>query len=140
MTARKVVKLSTLFCVGGGLYTAIELLWRGYSHISMFFLGGVCFIAIGAINELFPWSLGFVWQSLIGAALVTALELVSGIILNLWLGLGVWDYSTMPCNLWGQICLPYSMAWVALSAVAIVIDDWLRHILFDEEKPHYKII
>lgn len=105
----------------------------------MFFLGGVCFIAIGAINELFPWSLGFVWQSLIGAALVTALELVSGIILNLWLGLGVWDYSTMPCNLWGQICIPYSMAWVALSAVAIVIDDWLRHILFDEEKPHYKI-
>lgn len=113
-------KLVALFVIGGAAYVLIELLWRGHSHISMFILGGMCFVSIGLINELFPWELGIVWQALIGGVLVTVLEFITGLIVNIWLGLNVWDYSKLPLNLMGQICLPFFFAWVGLSVVAIV--------------------
>ena len=31
-----------LFLLGGLLYYHIEVLWRGFSHISMIFCGGFC--------------------------------------------------------------------------------------------------
>lgn len=103
-------------------------------------LGGLCFVSIGLINELFPWELGIVWQALIGGTLVTCLEFITGVIVNIWLKLGVWDYSGLPLNIMGQVCLPFYFAWVGLSVVAIVFDDYLRYWFFGEEKPHYKIV
>lgn len=66
-------KLLFLFGVGGVTYYAIELLWRGYSHISMLILGGICFVLLGLINELLPWNMGLLWQALIGSGIVTIL-------------------------------------------------------------------
>lgn len=140
MAHRHVLKEIILAIIGGLIYILIELIWRGHTHISMFILGGVCFVAIGLINELFSWELGLVWQSVIGAVIVTVLEFITGLVVNIWLGLGVWDYSNMPFNLLGQICLPFAFAWVALSAIAIVLDDYLRYWIFGEEKPRYKLI
>lgn len=137
---RHSLKAAFLFVVGGLVYILIELIWRGHTHISMFILGGICFVAIGFINEVFLWSLGLIWQSMIGAVIVTVLEFITGVIVNIWLGLNVWDYSNMPFNLLGQICLPFAFAWVALSAIAIVFDDYLRYWIFGEEKPRYKLI
>lgn len=133
----KFLRLATLWLWGGFLYTAIELLWRGYSHPSMFVVGGCCFVLIGGVNNFLPWELGLVWQALIGAAAVTIVELISGLMLNLWLGLGVWDYSNVPYNFMGQICLVFSLAWVVLSVVGILLDDWFRWKLFDEVAPRY---
>jgi uncharacterized membrane protein len=79
-------------------------------------------------------------QGAIGAAIITALEFVAGVVLNVWLGLGIWDYSAMPFNVLGQICLPFTLAWVPLAVVAVVVDDWLRHFLFGEDKPHYVLL
>ena len=135
-----ILKAAILAVIGGGIYAIIELAWRGHTHISMFILGGICFVAIGLINELFPWELGFLWQAIMGAGIVTVLEFITGLIVNVWLGLNVWDYSNLPLNILGQICLPFSIAWVGLSAVAIVVDDYLRYWIFGEEKPHYKFI
>lgn len=137
---RHSLKAAFLFVVGGLVYILIELIWRGHTHISMFILGGICFVAIGFINEVFPWSLGLIWQSMIGAVIVTVLEFITGVIVNIWLGLNVWDYSNMPFNLLGQICLPFAFAWIALSAIAIILDDYLRYWIFGEEKPRYKLI
>lgn len=136
---KTILKLVALSLVGSIIYVCIEMLWRGYSHPSMFILGGICFVAIGLINELFPWDMGLLWQSLIGAVIVTALEFITGLIVNVWLGLGVWDYSGLPFNIMGQICLPFFFAWMALAMVAIVLDDYLRYWLFGEEKPHYTL-
>ena len=133
-------KLLVLAVIGGTIYVSIEMIWRGYSHPSMFFLGGLCFVSVGLINELFPWELGIVWQAMIGGTLVTILEFITGLIVNIWLGLGVWDYSRLPFNLLGQICLPFYFAWSCLSFVAIILDDYLRYWFFGEEKPHYKLI
>lgn len=132
------MKRFILFVVGGAIYIVIEMLWRGYSHWAMFFVGGLCFLLVGEINEVIPWEMAFWKQMLIGGAVVTTVELFSGIILNLVLKWHVWDYSKMPFNFLGQICLPFTLAWIGLSAVAIVLDDYLRYWLFGEEKPHYK--
>ena len=92
---------------------------------------------IGGLNNYLPTMP--IWkQALCGSALATAVELVAGIILNLYLGLGIWDYSGLPCNLLGQICLPFSLLWVALSVLCIFVDDALRWRLFHEEKPRYR--
>lgn len=134
------LKLLVLAVIGGAIYVGIEMLWRGHSHPSMFILGGLCFVSIGLINELFPWDLGIVWQALLGGTLVTCLEFITGVIVNIWLKLGVWDYSGLPLNILGQVCLSFYFAWVGLSVVAIVFDDYLRYWFFGEEKPHYKIV
>lgn len=115
--------------IGGAVYYGLEVLWRGYSHYSMFLLGGACFIAIGLLNEIFPHTPSFFVQMLMGAALVTAAELLAGLIVNVWLGLQVWDYSNMPLNFLGQICLPYSALWFVLSGLAIKLEDALHLVL-----------
>ena len=140
MQLKQILKLCILALIGGITYVLIELAWRGYSHISMFILGALCFVLLGGINEFLPWELGVVWQMLIGAGIVTILELIVGIVVNVWLGLEVWDYSNLPFNFMGQICLPFSFAWTLLSGVAIVVDDYLRYWLWQEDKPHYTLI
>lgn len=133
------LKHAVLALFGGCVYFLIEMAWRGHSHWTMAVLGGVCFVLIGEINEFIPWNMPLVLQGAIGSGIVTLLELVSGIILNLWLGLGIWDYSNMPFNFLGQICLPFSLLWVALSVVAVILDDWLRYWLFGEDRPTYTL-
>ena len=136
---KAILKHAVLALCGGCVYFLIEMAWRGHSHWTMAVLGGVCFVLIGDINEFIPWNMPLVLQGAIGSGIVTLLELVSGIILNLWLGLGIWDYSNMPFNFLGQICLPFSLLWVALSVVAVMLDDWLRYWLFGEDRPTYTL-
>lgn len=137
---QRYLKPVVLFAVGGAIYYFIEVLWRGYSYGSMFLLGGLCFLLIGLLNNVLPWELGLVQQALIGAGIVTVLELAVGAVVNIRLGLDVWDYSDLPLNIAGQISLPYTMAWIPLSCLAIILDDYLRYWLFDEEKPHYTLL
>lgn len=133
-----ILKLMTLFIIGAFAYMGIEIAFRGFTHWTMGIVGGLCFVFIGGLNEFYGWEMPFWKQCLIGAIIVTTLELAAGLLLNEVLGLGIWDYSAMPFNFMGQICLPFSIAWFFLSGVAVVIDDWLRYFLFHEEKPHYK--
>ena len=51
----------------------------------------------------------------IGALVITVIEFISGCIVNLWLRMDVWDYSSIPGNVLGQICLLYSFLWGMLS-------------------------
>ena len=126
---RKLMQHIPIAALGGILYMGVELLWRGHTHWTMGVLGGVCFAAIGLLDETWP-DMPVLAQMLAGAALVTMLELLAGLVLNVWLGLGVWDYSDMPGNLLGQICPQFAAAWFALSWVAIKAENGI-HKLFD---------
>ena len=128
-----------LFITGGTIYGMIEMLSRGYTHWTMGVLGGICFICLGLINELLSWETPLALQMFIGSIIITILEFITGCIVNLWLGWNVWDYSNLPLNLLGQICLPFSILWYFISAIGIVIDDYIRYIYFDEEYPRYKL-
>ena len=136
---RRYLKDLILMSLGGLLYIGLELLWRGHSHWTMFFLGGVCFFLIGCVNEVIPWCVPLWKQALIGAAIITSLEFLTGLVVNRLLGWNVWDYSGMPLNVLGQICVPYMLLWIPVAVAAIVTDDYLRYWMFGEERPHYCI-
>lgn len=138
-TLKNIFKYLVLGIIGGVTYIMIELLYRSYTHWSMFIVSAIAFILIGLINEYINWNMKLWKQMLIGSGIVTVMEFISGYILNIKLGWHIWDYSNVPFNVMGQICLPFSIAWVFISLIAIVADDYLRYWLFGEEKPHYKL-
>nr|DAN98189.1 MAG TPA: Putative ABC-transporter type IV [Caudoviricetes sp.] len=95
-----------LFAVGGTLYYGIEFLYKtfisfGTCHWSMFLLGGLCFLLIGLMNENVLWEESILTQGVKGSLIITALELIFGLVLNVKLGLGIWDYSHVPLNFMG---------------------------------------
>ena len=126
-----------LLCVGGSIYYLIEVLYRGHSHYTMFIVGGICFVLIGLLNEGMSWDLCIEKQVGLGLAAVLIVEFISGCILNLWLGLHIWDYSKLPFNLLGQICLPFALLWIPLVVIAILLDDSIRYTFFGEQRPKY---
>ncbi len=136
----KFPKSLILFIIGGGIYICLELIWRGHSHWTMFILGGLCFVFIGGINNYISWNMPFPLQCLLGGTIVTCLEFITGIVVNIILKWNIWDYSNMPGNVLGQICPQFSLLWIMISGFAIVLDDYLRYWLWGEEKPHYRWI
>ena len=135
------MKQLILFMIGGICYYFIEVLWRGYSHVAMFVLGGLCFISVGEVNEYyFTFRKPLLLQQGIACLVITLLELAFGLVLNVGLRLDVWDYSKHKFNFKGQICLKYTVLWFFLSLPAIILYDYLKHWLFGEEKPYYKLI
>ena len=136
---RSLIKTLILFLIGGMAYVCIELLFRGRSHWSMAVVGGLCFVMIGGLNNWFPWEWSIIKQMVASAAIVTSVEFVSGILLNLVLHWNIWDYSNMPFNVLGQICLPFTGIWFLLSFLAILLDDLLRWFLFQEKFPEYHL-
>lgn len=137
--ARNIMKHLFLFCFGGFAYYVIEIAWRGYSSPSMYVVGGFLFVILGLMNAVIPWEMPILMQGILGAVIVTIVEFISGVVLNLSFGLDIWDYSSLPCNILGQICPLYSFLWIWCSIAAVVTDDWCRHLLFGEDRPHYRL-
>ncbi len=109
---RRLAEYALVAAVGGVGYYTLETLWRGWSHWSMALAGGLCLLLYYPLctGRARPQLL----LALIGAAIITAIEFCVGMIVNVALGLGVWDYSALPLNLWGQISLLYSSLWFLL--------------------------
>jgi hypothetical protein len=132
------LKYAAFFLIGGSSYFSLEILWRGRSHISMFIAGGLCFLIIGFINDYcFKNSVRPVLQVLASAASITAVEFISGVILNLHLKMNVWDYSGLPFNALGQVCLYYFLLWIPVSIAAIELDNVLKFLLFGRKRIHF---
>lgn len=136
---KHILKYLFLLAVGGITYVLIEILARGFSHWTMFVVGGICFVLVGIINEITP-KVPLIQQMVLSAAIITAIEFMSGCVLNLWLHLNIWDYTDEFGNILGQICPKHTLYWFLLSLVGIVLDDYLRHIFFGEKKPTYEFI
>lgn len=116
------------FALGGALYVLIELLYRGRSHWSMAIAGGFAFLILHGIFARFQ--LNIIVQCLIGALVITAIELVAGYLVNIRYQLSVWDYSSLPFNYRGQICLRYSLYWglltLPITAVSRLVSSVFR--------------
>ena len=104
---------SLVFLLGGNAYCLIELLYRARTHYSMFFCAGFAVLILFYIFS--TRSVSPLMFALIGTIVITALEFIFGIIFNLFLDMQVWDYSSVPLNLLGQICLPFSAIWFVFS-------------------------
>lgn len=125
----------------GALYYVPEGLWHiprgGYANIVMLPIGGMCGLAVGGINQI-PrfYKMPVFIQLLVGASIILIVEFAAGLILNVWLGLEIWDYSTMPGNILGQICLPFALLWLLLMPFCLWLEDHLRWGFWQERQPY----
>ena len=119
---------TALFLIGGCLYSTVEIVYRQYTHISMFFAGGICLILIALVDALTP-GVRFIFKPLLSGLVITAVELVFGLIFNVALGMSIWNYSAEPLNLFGQVCLPFSLLWVLISIPALLLARLIRLLL-----------
>ena len=103
----------------------------------MSIVGGLCFLLIGLLNRRYEYEMTLTSQMFISGAMITFVEFLAGVILNLWLKLDIWDYSEQKYNILGQICMAYFGFWQFLSLVGIFLNDYFRWFVFGEEKPHY---
>ena len=81
----------------------------------MFCLGGGCFVAIGELGKRLT-GMPRVLRAAAGSGVCTLGELLTGLTFNR--DYSIWDYRALPGNFRGQICLPFSLLWVPLSAAA----------------------
>lgn len=117
-----------LFSVGGLAYAVIELLWRHRTHWTMIITGGICLVALFRIFKKFK-NIGIFYKCLIGSAVITTIEFIVGVIVNIQFKMNVWDYSTLPLNLLGQICPLYSLFWGALTIPIIFVCNKMQNIV-----------
>ena len=132
-----------LWTWGGTVYFLLEVAYKtisgrpGAISWTMLVLAVALCVPVERCGAELPWDCPLWFQALCCAALVTAAELAAGVVLNLWLGLGVWDYSQMPGNLWGQICPQFAFLWWGLCFLFIPVFDWLRYAVAGGDRPTY---
>ncbi len=115
-----------MFAAGGLAYGAIEIAYRGSTHWTMLMAGGICMLCIFIMDARSGAPL---WcKCIMGGVLITAVEFVFGLIMNVALGWNVWDYSHLQFELMGQISLLSSCAWVALTLPALGVCRVVRRI------------
>lgn len=103
-----------MFLIGGIGYGLIEILYRGYTHWTMMLTGGFCFLCLYQINIRYIKK-SLLTRTFLGVSLIVTTEFIVGCIVNLWLGWQVWDYTLLPFNVFGQVCLYYSLLWFLLT-------------------------
>lgn len=108
--------------IGGSIYYMLETIARGYSHWTMFILGGICFLSCGLINRWLDDEVS-VWKKMVLCMIaITVLEFITGIIVNVLLGWNIWNYSGMPLHILGQICVPFMFLWYVISYPALMLN------------------
>lgn len=137
---KKYYKFIFLWLLGGSIYYFFEILFRGFSHWSMFILGGLCLAFFYYQGRMMQWRESLAKQTLRCMIFVTGMEFITGIIVNKYWGMDVWDYSEMPFQLFGQICLPFALVFGGISVIGIILTGYIAYWFFGEEKPHFYII
>lgn len=144
-TGQRVLSM-LLWSWGGTVYFLLEVVFKTLrgepEQISwtMLVLAVILTIPVERCGEQLPWEVPLWLQALACALLVTAVELAAGVILNIWLGLDIWDYSHLPFNLWGQICPQFAAVWWFLCLLFIPAFDWLRWSVEGGQRPKYRLM
>lgn len=137
----KINKSILLFLVGYCTYISIEVTYRNISYPIMGICGGLAILLLDKINDNISWNVDLCLQGLCGSALIAFFELIIGeIALHTSLLPVMWDYSNVPLNFDGVICLPFSIVWFFLSILAIFLADAINYYVLDEPQvPYYNL-
>lgn len=128
-----------IFMFVGLIYMSMEVIFRallgkmlgfngcnyfslmGFSSLWMIPIGGLCIaISTSIYNRVYIRS----WINLlISMAIIWFIEFVSGYIFNIKCGLHLWDYSTIPLNVMGQITFCYAPIWCILTPIGWYLFD-----------------
>ena len=137
---KKLSEYLLLWALGGSFYYAFEVFFRGFSHWSMFVLGGFCLIFCDQQGIWTHWSAPL-WKQVVWCVIfVVSGEFITGIIVNKIMHWNVWDYTGMPFQFMGQICLPFAVIFSGLCVAGIIMSGYLLHFLYGEETPHFHVL
>ena len=120
------LKKGALFSLGGLAYCGLELLWRGRTHYSMFLAGGTSLLLLGKLNCTEP-KLPLFLRAVVGSGIITMVELSAGLVFNR--SYTVWDYRDQWGNWLGQICPLFSLLWIGIAALVLLIYDPLEKLI-----------
>ena len=120
------------FLMGYFLYSLVEIVGRGYTHWTMSLTGGFVCAVLYHINRRETVTL--MRSCFSGALVITAIEFAVGVFDNIIMHWEVWDYSEVPFNLLGQICLPFTCYWFVLCIPARFLCRRIMR-LFEPQKP-----
>lgn len=123
-----------LWLTGGIAYFYMEIMFRGYSHYSMIICGGFCFLfagqaGLGILYEKKRFSIVKIMAS--SALIITTLEFITGLIVNVVFELEVWDYSRVKGNIMGQVCLPYTFLWGVLGLLCVYMTYIIQRFILE---------
>ena len=110
----EVMRMIGAFVVGAIGYPLLELIYRKRTHYSMAVAGGIGLCLMKAAASM-PCMM-IIKVTLCGLG-ITIIELLCGMIWNRQYQ--VWDYRKIRLNYKGQVCLPYTLLWCALSACVL---------------------
>lgn len=137
---KKLSEYLFLWALGGVLYYSFEMVFRGFSHWSMFLLGGLCLVFFAQQGIWTGWSAPLWKQVGWSVIFVTACEFITGILVNKIMHWNVWDYTDQPFQVMGQICLPFMIIFSGLCALGILLSGWLLHFLYREKRPQFHVL
>lgn len=140
MIMKKTSQFLFFLTTGGCIYYTVEILFRGFSHWTMFLLGGICFLFFYMQGILTAWKEPLWIQTFRATIFVVSMEFITGIIVNKYLNMNVWNYEDMPFHVFGQICLPFAVIFSGLCVMGIIMSGYMGHWFYGEEKPHYHIL
>lgn len=143
------------FLIFASLYMNIEVIVRaisgdmiGFQGITLFSLVGYTSIYMGVLGGFLSLIIAFLCDNdryfnlkayqkvIIGGSLITIGELITGIVLNLWLNLSIWSYLDSPFNFLGQIKLTNCLFWYfVITPLIIWLDSHFTYYIYDEGKP-----
>lgn len=140
---KNIFRKITLFILCGIIYCLVEIIWRGYTHVSMFILAGLLGVfCIDTPNNIYGYDLDYFLQVIISTILCTLGEGICGLIVNVWLKLSVWNYSNLfGTFFFGQCNIFFVFAWMAIIGLFGIFfcDAYNYYICKDNEQPYYKI-
>lgn len=115
-----------VFLTGCFVYSLLEVSSRGFTHWTMTLTGG---IILTILYEMFTHLKNVpLWQKcILGSLIITAVEFTVGVIVNIIFGWNVWNYSDMPLNILGQICLPFTVLWFFLCIPAAFVCNAIQN-------------
>lgn len=137
-----VCKCIFFYAFSGGLWLLIEIAYRGYTDLSMYFLVGFIGVFATLFNNIFTYETDYLIQILVITAIATLGEGITGNIINL--DYTIWDYRGLPLSLWNdQINLLFIGIWAIIIAIMIPMLDYIEWKLFDfmpDTPPYYKVL
>ena len=89
--------------------------------------GGVSLCALGRCRDRLR-KRSLLLRCVAGAGIITAVEFLTGCVVNLWLGWSVWDYSHHKLNILGQVCPQFFLIWLLLCLPGYAICRVVRDI------------
>lgn len=136
-----------VFFTGAAGYSLIEYLFRGYTHWTMTLTGGACLLTFYCYLKV-RRDASMLAKAAAGALIITVFEFFVGIVVNMWYGWDVWDYSGKMLNILGQVCPEYSLAWFLICFTVLAVSEGMNstfhalqrgiHVRFNKNTKLYK--